>query len=181
MARKALSKLRQRFGDEYLLDLNAAGAWVRAGGSKNGAKQSAHNALSDPALQAYLQERMRQRSKRTEIKQDRVLKEIATLAFFDARSLFDEQGRLLPPHQWPDEVAAAVAGIDVSTKQVPGTDPVEIDHIVKIRLWDKGRQIELAGRHLKLFTDKTELTGANNGPVQVQEIRFVAPKSGDGN
>lgn len=43
------------------------------------------------------------------------------------------------------------------------------------------RSLELQGKHLKLFTDKTELTGENGGPVQVQEIRFVAPKSGRGN
>lgn len=136
MARKALSKLRQRFGDEYLLDLNAAGAWVRAGGSKNGAKQSAHNALSDPALQAYLQEQMDKRRERTQIEADDVLRDIRRVG-----------GKAENSADWGNAL----------------------------------RALELQGRHLKLFTDKTELTGANNGPVQVQEIRFVAPKSGDGN
>jgi hypothetical protein len=55
----------------------------------------------------------------------------------------------------------------VVTSRIPGGEPADVEHTAKIKFWDKRGSLELLGRHLKLFTDKTELTGKDGGPIDV--------------
>jgi phage terminase small subunit len=81
---------------------------------------------------------------------DKVLKETAALAFADLRVLFDSDGRLLPPTMWPDHVAAAVSSFKVLSRQMPGSDPVEMEYVIAVKTWDKVKALELLGRHMGL-------------------------------
>ena len=69
------------FCAEYLIDLNATQAAIRAGYSKKTAYSMGQENLKKPELQEKIQNAMAERSKRTEINQDRVLEEIAEIAF----------------------------------------------------------------------------------------------------
>jgi len=155
-----MSKLTDKqamFVKEYIIDLNATQAAIRAGYSENSARQIASTMLSNHNIQDAIQKEMDKRSKRTEITQDRVLKELALIGFMDIRKAFDAKGQLLSIPDMPEEVARAIGGID---HQVIGTGDDQIGLTSKIKIIDKKGSLELLGKHLKLFTDKTEVSGA---------------------
>jgi phage terminase small subunit len=151
------------FVREYLIDLNATQAAIRAGYSVDTAQQIGSENLSKPVIQESIQSAMEERSKRTEITADRVLREIATIAFIDIRDAFGDDGQLLPIKEMPEDIARAIGGIDHS---VMGSKGEEIGLTSKIKLIDKKGALELAGKHLKLFTDRVESSGVNGGPIE---------------
>lgn len=148
-----LNPKQLRFVDEYLVDLNATGAATRAGYSAKTAYQQGHELLKHPEIIAKLNERMRARAKRTEITQDRVLQEIARLAFFDLRKLYDNQGAPLAMTQLDDDTAAAVAGLEISTAD-DGAWTVR-----KYKLADKLRALQQCMDHLGMGKQRIELSG----------------------
>lgn len=151
-----LSLKQKTFVEEYLVDLNASQAAIRAGYSKHTAKEQGCQLLTRLNIQEAINSVVEARSKRTEITQDRVLEELARLAFLDPRKMYDEDGNLIPFHLLPIEVAAAVGGIDVSSYGE------NLKTTTKIKLIDKKGSLDLLGRHLKMFTDKIHHTGDIN-------------------
>lgn len=144
-----LSPKQQAFVDQYLVDLNATQAYLRAGYrcSEETARRNGHKLLTNTDIQAFVAERMADRAKRTEIDQDRVVLEIARLAFSDVRKLFDGN-RLKRMDEIDDATAAAISSVKVSTRQV---GEGEVEHIAEIKLWPKTPAIEMAGKHVGLF------------------------------
>lgn len=161
---KELTPKQARFVDEYLIDLNATQAAIRAGYSKKTAGVIGDENLKKPYIQEFIRERMKAREKRTEITQDRVLQELARIAFFDIRRLYAEDGSLKRPDQLDDEAAAVLAGVDVvemaGGAQLGGEDGVS--HVPmftkKAKVFDKTAALTLAMRHLGMLTDKMELS-----------------------
>ena len=90
----------------------------------------------------------------------RVLREAALIAYSDIRTLLDEQGQLLPASKWPDAVAAAVSGIEVTKRNLTAGDGAQED-VVKVKLWDKMKAIELLMRHLQLLEPAAQAGGVN--------------------
>jgi phage terminase small subunit len=74
--KKMLTPKQQRFVDEYLIDLNATQAAIRAGYSEKTAKSIGQENLTKPDLAKAVQERIKERESRVEITQDKVLKDI---------------------------------------------------------------------------------------------------------
>lgn len=142
-----LTKKQRLFVDEYLRDLNAAQAAIRAGYSPKTAKEIGCENLTKPNISAAISAAMADRAKRTEIDQDRVVLEIARLAFSDVRKLFDGN-RLKRMDEIDDATAAAISSVKVSTRQV---GEGEVEHIAEIKLWPKTPAIEMAGKHVGLF------------------------------
>lgn len=145
----SLSLKQQAFVDQYLVDLNATQAYLRAGYkcSEETARRNGHKLLTNTDIQAFVAERMADRAKRTEIDQDRVVLEIARLAFSDVRKLFDGN-RLKRMDEIDDATAAAISSVKVSTRQI---GEGEVEHIAEIKLWPKTPAIEMAGKHVGLF------------------------------
>ena len=81
--------MQKRFVQEYLIDLNATQAAIRAGYSKKTAQEQASRLLSKVKVQADIQKAMKRRSERTGITQDRVLEELALIAFSDISELLE--------------------------------------------------------------------------------------------
>lgn len=155
-----LTHKQQAFVDEYLIDLNATQAAIRAGYSKKTAGQIGEQNLKKLEIAAAIQEEMDKRGTRTEITADRVLEEIAKLAFFDPRKFFNSDGSPIPIQDLDDNTAMALSGIDVLEEfEGSGNDRVFVGYTKKFKLTDKKASLELLGRHLKLFTDKVEHTG----------------------
>lgn len=156
---------QKRFVDEYLIDLNATAAASRAG-YKNG--EFGRQLLTYPYVADLIQKRIKARQTRTEITQDRVLLEIARLAFSDGRKAFDKDGRLLPVHEWSDDVAASISSIKVRTKYKRDSDGnVEPETVTEIKMWDKNSALEKAGKHLGLFMDRMKVEGELNVSVDL--------------
>ena len=148
------------FVKEYLIDLNATQAAIRAGYSAKTAGAIGDENLKKPELARAIQVAMDKRAEKLEITAENVLREIAKLSFVDIRQIFDKEGRLLPIHELPDNVAASISSIKVSTTKAAGANPVDIENVCEVKLCDKKGSLELLGRHLKLFTDKTEHSGS---------------------
>lgn len=181
MTARKLDKREARFVEEYLIDLDPQRAAIEAGYSKSLAASKAYQWVSNGKVKPHVFEAVRKailnRSKRTEISQDRVLQEYAKLAFLDPRKFYDDSGNLIPIPQLPAEVAAAIAGMDVSTERV-GKDSdgsPEFATVRKIKLADKKGALDSVARHLGMFTDKVrqEVVGEGGGPVKVSIVRDI--------
>lgn len=149
----ALNDKQQRFAEEYVRDLNATQAAIRAGYSAKTAEQQGSRLLRHVKVQAEVSRLKAQRSKRTAIDADWVLQQLARIAGADVRKVF-RGTELVLPEDIDDETAAAIAAIEVVTVS---KGEGEVEHVAKIRMVDKLRALELLGRHLKLFTDKIEV------------------------
>ena len=152
--KRPLTAKQSRFVAEYLIDLNGAQAAIRAGYSAKSAAEVAYENMMKPHIAGAIQAEMDKRAIATGITAERILKEIARLAFFDIRKLYDVEGRPLPVTALDDDTVAAISGIDIVTIR---NSESGFGEVMKIRLADKLKALEMAGRHLKLFVDKVEV------------------------
>ena len=155
-----LNARQQRFIAEYLIDGNATRAAIAAGYSKKTARSIGQRLLTNVDIAKELSQKTNAICTELEISARKVLQGIAQLAYFDPRKLFDEDGRLKPITELDDITAMAVAGIDVQSlySHFGKGQAQEIGTISKIKLADRGLNLERLGRHLKLFTDRVEVT-----------------------
>ncbi len=159
MARDLTAK-QQAFVNEYIVDLNATQAAIRAGYSEDTAHVIGSENLQKPWVAEAIQESLDLRAERTRITADRVLVETAKLGFSNIRDIFTETGQLKNLTLLPPEVTAAISSIKVVTRNVGG-DEQPVEYVHEIKMADKRASLELLGKHLKLFSDRTELTGAD--------------------
>lgn len=169
-----LTHQQAKFVEEYLVDLNATQAAIRAGYSAKTAEWIGPKLVTKSHVADAIQAEMEARSKRTLITADRVLAEYAKLAFLDPRKFYDDKGCLIPIHELPDDAAACIAGMDVSTERI-GKDAdgePEFATVRKIKLVDKKGALDSVARHLGMFNDKVrnEMVGPGGGPIQHEVI-----------
>lgn len=173
MSRKLTGK-QQLFVTEYLVDLNATQAAIRAGYSAKTASRSGPETLGIPCVAAAITEAMNRRSEKTKVTSEIVLAELLRLARADISLAYNENGDLKPIHEIPEDVRRAISGMEIYVERIEGE---EIGKIKKIRFWDKTKSLELLGKHLKLFTEKVEMTGKDGNPLQTQIIVTI-PSNG---
>ena len=164
-----------RFCQEYIVDLNGTQAAIRAGYSENSAQQISSELLLKPVIQAYIQELLDDRATRTQATADKVISEIFHLVSFDPAEIYDEEGRFKSIHSIPKNIRKAIASIETEEefkRPLDGSFKVKCGYIRKIKFWDKNKAIELLGKHLVLFTDKHEVTGADGAPLPAPAIIF---------
>ncbi|MBP7398173.1 MAG: terminase small subunit [Chitinophagales bacterium] len=148
----ALNARQKKFCEQYLIDLNATQAALRAGYSKKTSYAIGFENLKKVEIQKYISERQNKLAESTGITQERVLAEYAKIAFSDVRSLFDENSRLLSIKDIPDAIAAALSSVEVD--QIYNNIPagkVEIGDTKKVKLWDKTKALDSIARHLGMF------------------------------
>ncbi len=151
---KKLTPKQQRFCGEYLIDLNATQAAIRAGYSKKTAQQMGAESLSKPVIAAAIAEFRSKLAEKTEVTQKRVIEEYAKPAFLDPRKFYDDDGNLIPVHQLPAEVAAALTGMDVST--FVNKDNGTVTTVTKFKFADKKAALDSLGKHLGMFVDRAK-------------------------
>lgn len=149
-----LNDKQKRFVDEYLVDLNATAAAKRAGYSEKTARSQGQRLLTHVDIQAAIQKRQARLRGKLEITQERVLDELAAIAFANGTDFatITHNGlvRLTPTDEVSEEKKKAVAAIK------------EGQYGTEIKLHDKVRALELLGKHLGVFD-------ANNGSGNEQE------------
>ena len=138
-----MTRKEELFCEEYLLDLNATQAAIRAGYSARSAKEIGYKNLTKHHLCARIGEAMAERSKRTGINQERVLLELARLAFVNAADVIDFDNATIAATARLDDTAAIV-GIKAKSIQ---TDKGTITER-EIKLFDKTKTLELLCKHL---------------------------------
>ena len=164
------------FCKEYLVDLNATQAAKRAGYSEDTAKQIGSENLSKPAIAERIQRGMDARAIAVGIDAEMVLAELCKLAIYNMQDFIDEDTDGLRAISGLDRDHAA-AITEITTRKIAGKDGDD-DTVIetKVKMADKGQNLERIGRHLKLFTDRTEVSGPNGGPI---DWNLQPVKSGD--
>lgn len=114
---------------------------------------------------------MKERGARTKLTVDRVISEIARIAFFDIGEAFDAEGRLKPLHMMSAHARRAINGLEVTTLRADGE---AIGTLSKIKASDKLKAQELLGRHLGMFNDKLTLAGDKEIPWCCYSSRYRA-------
>lgn len=188
MADTHLTPKQAQFVIEYLIDLNATQAAIRAGYSESSAGSIGEENLTKPEIAKEIQYQMDARATRTLITADKVLHEMFGLASVDINECFDDNGDMKPLNQMPLNVRKAISSIEIDaiyemqddTSIVSGPKrrrKVEVGQTKKIRFWDKAKNLENLARHLKLLTDKTEHTGPGGVPMAFPEMKIVFVES----
>lgn len=144
----ALTAKQQRFCDEYLIDLNATQAAIRAGYSVKTANEQGSQLLAKLSIQEAIGKEMAERSKRTGINQDRVVIELAKLAFVNIADVVDLENATVKTSA-TDEDLACIQSVKIK--------PSEFGTEREIKLYDKKASLELLGKHLGMFKDNMNL------------------------
>lgn len=155
-----MTKKQKRFVEEYLIDLNATQAAIRAGYSPDTAQQMGSENLSKPVIKNAIDKAIAERRRRTGINQDRVIQEIAKLAFLNPIDVIDMDEATIKGEANRDDTACIAS---VKVKVIPGEDGNITEREVKT--YDKLKALELLGKHLGMFTDKLKMEG--NVPVVI--------------
>ena len=142
-----MTKKQKRFVEEYLIDLNATQAAIRAGYSPDTAKSIGSENLTKPDIRAAVDKAEAERSRRTGINQDRVIREIAKLAFLNPVDVIDMDEATVKGEAHRDDTACIAS---VKVKNIPTDD---------VKTYDKLKALELLGRHLGMFNDKVKVEG----------------------
>jgi len=144
-----LTAKQQRFVEEYLIDLNATQAAIRAGFSVKRASEIGYQLLQKTTVKNAIDKAMAERSRRTGISQDRVLQELAKIAFVNATDIINMDDATIKGDANREDTAA-IASIRVKTI------PTEAGEITEreVKICDKLKALELLGRHLSMFNDK---------------------------
>jgi phage terminase small subunit len=158
-----LTPKQARFVEEYLIDLNATQAAIRAGYSAKTANEIGAENLAKPSIKAAIDAAMAERSQQTKIDAQWVLKRLAAEAEADIADLYDDDGNLLPVAEWPlIWRQGLVQGIEVEELfEGRGADRVHIGRLRKIKLDSRVKRIELIGKHIGVnaFQENVHHTG----------------------
>lgn len=145
-----MTKKQKRFVEEYLIDLNATQAAIRAGYSPDTAGSIGAENLKKPEIKSRIDKEMAERSRRTGINQDRVLQELARIGFAKITDVVDPDTAKIKPDASDDDLAC-IQSIKIKPNEF-GTER-------EVKLYDKKSALVDLGKHLGLFKDKLELNG----------------------
>ncbi len=156
-----LTAKQRAFVREYLLDLNATQAAIRAGYSEKTACEQGSRLLANVNVAAAIEKAKASRAERTQIDADWLLKRLADEAVADIADLIDEEGGVKPVDQWPlIWRQGLVSGIEVEELfEGRGQDRTHIGRVRKVKLSDRIKRLELIGKHVDVqaFREKVEI------------------------
>lgn len=153
-----LTRKQQRFVEEYLIDLNASQAAKRAGYSEKTSHTIGHENLNKPEIAAAIKDAMGARSARTQVTADRVIEELARVAFSQLSDFVE----------WGESGVKFKSSKELTQEQIACVAEVSetLGHNFKrrIKLHCKLSALEKLGRHLGLF-DKSQ-SGESDLPIE---------------
>lgn len=172
----SLSPKQAAFVAEYLVDLNATQAAIRAGYSPKSAESQGARLLSNAKVREAVDAAKTKRANRVEVTQDEVLRELLRIARTDIGDAFDDKGRFREFKDMPVDLRRAISSVETLEEFTgSGADRVQSGQTRKVKFWDKVKALELLGKHLKLWTEKLEHAGPDGGPLQVV-VNVLSPE-----
>lgn len=189
----ALTAKQELFVQEYLVDLNATQAAIRAGYSEKTAYSIGQENLKKPEIQEYIQTLMEERSKRTEITADMVLKEYAKLGFSNISDYLKVETKMFRGDDGQPQEYKAVDIFETDKIDRAKLDAVaEIKQTkegISLKLHDKKGALDSMARHLGMFNDKIEHSGAIShehkhdlkklSPKELADLEHILTKTAD--
>ena len=167
-----LTRKQSQFVLEYLIDLNATQAAIRAGYSTKSAEIIGHENLRKPNIEASIQKAMIERSERTKIDADWVLERNAAMLEADIADIIDDDGTYLPVKQWPKIWRQMLAGMDVQKLfDKHGSKGKRVGEVQKIKFIDRLKALEMIGKHtdVQAYKEKVDvnLGGQADNPLVI--------------
>lgn len=166
------------FVQEYLIDLNATQAAIRAGYSRHTANEQGARLLANVSVRSHIEKAQAERAERTKIDADWVLRTLAEEKAADLADLYDETGTMKPIKDWPMAFRrGVVVGVEtVEEWQGVGEErkPVQIR---KIKMTDRTKHLELIGKHVNVqaFRDNVALSDPSGKALLPTVIQLVGP------
>ena len=172
-----LNEKQKLFVDEYLTDLNATQAAIRAGYSQKTANEQGNRLLANVSIQAEIQKRMADRKKRLELSQDDIvcqLRKIADVNIKDFLSFRTEKTKIGTDILSGEPIFGYAHVVELrNSDEVDGNLISEVnlgkDGQLKFKLHDKVRALELLGKHTGIFSDRLNISDA-------ESMKFENPK-----
>lgn len=167
---KGLTDRQQRFVEEYMVDLNATQAYIRAGydvSDNDTARANASRLLTNANVSEAIQKRKKELSEQTGITAQRVIEEYAKVAFSDVRNILTIDGGLKDASEWDDNAAGAIASI--KSFEVTTSEGERIGTNREVKMYDKLRALEAIGKHIGLF-EKDNKQKAEAGSVTIFQL-----------
>ena len=164
-----MTKKQKRFVEEYLIDLNATQAAIRAGYSPETAGSIGAENLKKPEISDAIAKAMAERSRRTGINQDRVLQELAKIGFAKITDVMDPNTAKIKTDASEDDLACIQ-----SVKIKPNEFGIERE----VKMYDKRAALVDLGRHLGMFKDRVEVSGLEKEKTKLDSI--LSQMRGDG-
>ena len=148
-----LTPKQKRFCQEYLIDLNATQAAIRAGYSPKTAGRIGNENVNKPVIVEYLNELKMEREKNVKIDSDYVLKRLTEMDSLDIADIIEDDGTAKPIKQWPKAWRISISAVDIS-KIVQADDVAVV--VSKIKWPDKTKVLEMIGKHVEVqaFKDR---------------------------
>lgn len=146
-----LTEKQQRFVDEYLIDLNGTQAAIRAGYSAKTANEQASRMLANVSIQQAVSEAMAERSKRTGVNQDRIILELAKIAFLKMTDVVDSEGRI--KENASEDDLACIESIKYKHSDTETGSSTERE----VKTASKLKAMELLGKHLGMWNDRLDV------------------------
>lgn len=169
-----LTAKQSLFVKEYLVDLNATQAAIRAGYSEKTARAIGAENLTKPDVAAAISTAKTERAEATDINARWVLARLALEAEADLADVYDDNGNLLPVKEWPIIWRQGlVAGVETVREKHDGEDASFVD---KIKISDRVKRLELIGRHVDVqaFKERVEHALTDDAAALLAEARRSA-------
>ena len=175
----ALTDKQDMFCREYLIDLNATQAAIRAGYSAKTANRTASENLSKPDIQSRIAELKAQRNDLVGINATYVLNRLVEIDQMDVLDLLTSTGELKPVSQWPKVWRTTLSGLDVVEMSAEGSTAALLK---KIKWPDKVKNLELLGKHIdvnafKETVDHKSSDGTMTPQPTIIQLLPVEPKA----
>jgi len=149
---RKLTKKQKLFVAEYQKDWNATRAAIVVGYKEHRASEIACRLVKKSQVQEAIEKAMAERLRKIGVHSERILTEVARVGLSDLRKLYNEDGSLKLPHEWSDEAAAAIAGVEVLEEFIgKGKARTLVGHTKKVRVFDKVRALELLSKNLGII------------------------------
>lgn len=146
-----LTPKQARFVEEYLIDLNATQAAIRAGYSSRSAHVQGTQLLNNPRISAHVAERLAELSRRTGVNQERIMRELARIAFVEPTRIVNMDDATIRASASEDDRAAIQS---VKVKQIPTPEGTITER--EIRFYDKNRALELLGKRFGMWVERLQ-------------------------
>ena len=154
-----LTPKQRRFIDEYLIDLNATQAAIRSGYSKRSASVIGARVLASSNVRAELERRQAQLRKKLEITHEKILQELAAIAFASGADYVSVE------RTDSRDTVRVIPTVELSPEKLPAIAAMKANQYgVELKLYDKIKALELLGKHLGTFENggNADLQAENN-------------------
>ena len=162
---RKLAPKRQLFITEYLVDGNGKQAAIRAGYSPRSAEVEASRLLRNVQVAEAIAKRQAALRDKTGLTTTRVMEELACIGLSDPRRCFGSDGRMLALKDFPEDLARAIASVEVET--TAGDKDTPAVTTTKVRFWEKPKALHTSAHILGMLKDKVEHSGTDGKPIRV--------------